>query len=75
MRQKRTYVKPHIDIFALDNEISLMMSSVPEGPPDPNNGLPMFSGSNVYKLKRSTTTISNNSSDNNPFGGSSPSYD
>ncbi len=71
LAEKKPYKKPKIETVALDNEISLiMMSEVPESPPDPNlPGGPPFPGpssnsTQTYKL----------SSDNYTFRGSSPEY-
>ncbi len=69
---KKKYSKPELEVVAVDHEISLVMMTSP--PPGDDQNLP---SSTVMQSNSANVSPVNNyssSSENNPFGSTSPDY-
>ncbi|WP_066627015.1 hypothetical protein [Labilibacter marinus] len=66
MKRKKRYFRPVVEEIDIDNEISLMMTSLPPGDPGDDNPFGMS------QAKQREELIFKNQ--NSPFGGDSPDY-
>ncbi len=69
---KKIYSKPELEVVMVDHEISLVMMTSP--PPGDGDNLPTVNVENTINSNSSPVNNYSSSSDNNPFGSSSPEY-
>ncbi len=67
--QKKIYSKPELEVVTVDHEISLVMASVPDSDIDPFSAAPETTIESASPVQTYTS-----SSENDPFGSSSPDY-
>ncbi|MCU4176409.1 hypothetical protein [Carboxylicivirga sp. N1Y90] len=65
MSVKRKYIKPSIEVYNIDQEISLVMASVPVDPP----------WGAAAPAEESLPDYPNTLKSDSPFGGDKPDYD
>ena len=65
MSEKKKYIKPSIEVYNIDQEISLVMASLPTDPPGPLGGAAKTSSPDFQPTLKSDS----------PFGGDKPNYD